>query len=292
MLAGLNRILDEWLCDSFVELIEEMEVWKWDDATGDFWSRLAKALQQSNISVKWAEQMDIRLESVHTTGKLSWATATRSIRECKMRIARIRGSHADTDSEVWGLDQTTWELMWAGEAAMRNSIPVLRQARYESISDLPGIQKIYREKALVVIPPAMRMSAASNGEQRVQVLILVVQGLSLAQKLRQLMQEYFELVDWQRLKLPSAERRQRDSLKSFERSVELWKDWIRLKNELATLDERAASSGIVTSQAQETESRSNEQRRKQGGIWTKSASRGQHVGFLVMSTDTVSFGKF
>jgi len=76
MLAGLYRILNDWLCDSFVELIEEMELWKWDDATGDFWSRLAKALQQSNISVTWAEQLDSRLASVHTTGKLNWAAAT------------------------------------------------------------------------------------------------------------------------------------------------------------------------------------------------------------------------
>ena len=68
MLVGLNRTLDEWLCDSFVELLEEMELWKWDDATGDFWSRLAKALQQSNISVTWAEQLDSRLASVHTVG--------------------------------------------------------------------------------------------------------------------------------------------------------------------------------------------------------------------------------
>ena len=82
-LAGLNRALDEWLCDSFAELIEEMELWKWNDATGDFWWRLAKALQQSNISVTWAEQLDSRLTSVHATGKLSWAAATRSIRECK-----------------------------------------------------------------------------------------------------------------------------------------------------------------------------------------------------------------
>jgi len=58
MLAGLNRTLDEWLCDSFAELIEEMELWELDDATVDFWSRLAKALQQSNISVTWAEQQD------------------------------------------------------------------------------------------------------------------------------------------------------------------------------------------------------------------------------------------
>jgi len=71
MLAGLNRTLDEWLCDSFAELIQKIELWKWDDAARDFWSRLAKALQQSNISVTWAEQLDSRLASVHTTKKMS-----------------------------------------------------------------------------------------------------------------------------------------------------------------------------------------------------------------------------
>jgi len=69
----------------------------------------------------------------------------------------------------------------------------------------------------------MMKCATSNGEQRVQVLILVVQGLT--QKQQQLMQQYFELVDWQGLKLPSAERRQRDSVKRFERSVKVWKPW-------------------------------------------------------------------
>jgi len=152
--------------------VKKLELWKWDDATGDFWSRLAKALQQGNISVTWAEQLDSRLASVHTTGKLSWAAATRSIRECKMRNERIRGSRLGTDSEVWGLDQTTWELMWAGESAMRQSIPALRQAGYESISDLLRIQQCYRESALVVIPPVMKICAKSNGKHRVQGLIL------------------------------------------------------------------------------------------------------------------------
>ena len=45
MLAGLNCTLDEWLCDSLAGLIEEMELGKWDNTTGDFWSTLAKALQ-------------------------------------------------------------------------------------------------------------------------------------------------------------------------------------------------------------------------------------------------------
>jgi len=105
VLAGLNRTLDECSCDSFAELIEEIEMWKWDDASRDFWSRLAKALQQSNISVTSAEHLDSRVASVHTTGKMSWAAATRSIRECKMRIDRIGGLRLKTDSEAWGLDQ-------------------------------------------------------------------------------------------------------------------------------------------------------------------------------------------
>jgi len=100
LLAGLNHTWDEWLCDTFAEPIEEMELWKWDDATGDFWSRLAKALQQSNIAVTWAEQLDSRLASVHTTAhwQLSWAAATKYIMECKMRIKRIGGSRLDTDT--------------------------------------------------------------------------------------------------------------------------------------------------------------------------------------------------
>jgi len=36
MLAGLNRTLDEWLYDFFAELIEEIELWKWNDTTKDF----------------------------------------------------------------------------------------------------------------------------------------------------------------------------------------------------------------------------------------------------------------
>jgi len=59
------------------------------------------------------------------------------------------------------------------------------------------------------------------------------------------MQKYFELVEWQGLKLPSAERRQRDSLKTFERSVEVRKDWICLKKELATLGEELRPAELL-----------------------------------------------
>jgi len=63
-----------------------------------------------------------------------------------MRIERIGGSHLDYRFKVWGLDQTTWELMWMGNTAMLEGIPALRQAGYESIFDLPRIQQSYRKK--------------------------------------------------------------------------------------------------------------------------------------------------
>ena len=70
----------------------------------------------------------------------------------------------------------------------------------------------------------------------------------------------------------------------------MWKDWIRLKKRTRNTCWRAASSGIVTSGAQGTESESNKEEHKQRGVRTKSASRKQHVGLVVMSTDT--FRKF
>jgi len=94
-----------------------------------------------------------------------------------------------------------------------------------------------------MIPPVIRICATSKGEQRVQVFIPVVQGLS--QKQRQLMLQYFEQEDWQGLKLLSAERRQRDNLKSFERTVEVWKECIHLKNQLATLGEELPPAELL-----------------------------------------------
>ena len=65
------------------------------------------------------------------------------------------------------------------------------------------------------------------------------------------MQQYFELVDSQGLKLPSAKRRQRDSLKYFERSVEVWKDWIRLKKEFATLGKELPPAELLPAKRKE-----------------------------------------
>ena len=85
MLAQLARTLTEWHCDLFTDLIDEMELWDWNVANKDFWSRLAKSLHNLKVSVTWAEKMDKKLASVLVPETMSWTTAPRSIRKCKTR---------------------------------------------------------------------------------------------------------------------------------------------------------------------------------------------------------------
>jgi len=86
--------------------------------------------------------MDQEFASVLVPEKMSWATATRSIRKYKTRIEKIGGSRVDTEPTVWGLDDDddcfyyhswrnnvviafgtlssfvqVWNLLWTGEEA-------------------------------------------------------------------------------------------------------------------------------------------------------------------------------
>ena len=56
MLAQLARTLTEWHCNSFTDLMDKMELWDWNVANKDFWSRLAKSLHSPKVSVTWAEK--------------------------------------------------------------------------------------------------------------------------------------------------------------------------------------------------------------------------------------------
>jgi len=89
MLAQLARTFTEWHCTSFNDLIDEMEMWDWNVANKDFWSRLAKSLHSQIVSVTWAEKMDKKIASVLVPEKMSKATATRSIRKFKTQIEKI-----------------------------------------------------------------------------------------------------------------------------------------------------------------------------------------------------------
>ena len=231
MLAQLARTLAEWHCNSFTDLIDEMELWDWNVANKDFWSRLAKSLHSQKVSVTWAEKMDKKLASVLVPEKMSWATATRPIRKCKTRIEKIGGSRVDAEPTAWGLDVQVWNLLWTGEEAMKKGIPILKRAGFESVEDLPRTAVGFSSKAYQELLPPLRLSATSNGEQRVRVRVPNAQGLHRTTQF--LMQEYLNLVDWKGLELPLTQRRCKASVKKFERSPTALAEWIELKETLA-----------------------------------------------------------
>jgi len=140
-------------------LIDEIELWDWNVANEDFWSRLAKLLHSQKLSVTWARKMDKKLASVLVPEKMSWATATRSIRKCKTRIEKIGGSRVDTERTAWGLDVQVWNLLWTGEEAIKKGIPILKRAGFESVKDLPRTAIGFSSKAYQDLPPQLRVSA-------------------------------------------------------------------------------------------------------------------------------------
>ena len=157
--------------------------------------------------------------------------ATRSIRMYKTRIEKIGGSRVDNEPFAWVLNAQVWNLLWTGEEAMKKGLPILKKAGFESVEYLPSTAVGFRSKAYQDLPPQLRLSATSNGEQSVRVRISNAQELHHTTQF--LMQEYLNLVDWKGLELPSTERRCKATVKKFERSPTVWAEWIKLKETLA-----------------------------------------------------------
>ena len=206
----------------------------------------------SHVGREVGQQISLVALSVLITGNISCAAAPISIRECKTKIDRIWESRID-QIQVYGVS-IKQHGSWCG----RGKQPCEWALQLSDNLDLGWkyIRFAYNReelyiRAFVVIPPVMRKCVMSNCGQRVQVSILVVQGLS--QKQRQLM------------------------------PIVLWISTVaRTRVALS----REACNGIVTNQAQWTDSRSKNEEHNQRGVQTKSASRGQHVRIVVLSTDT------
>ena len=95
---------------------------------------------------------------------------------------------------------------------MKKGILILKWAGFKSVETAVG----FSSEAYQDLPPQLRLSAKSNGEQRVRVRVPSAQGLH--RSTRFLMQEYLNLVDWKGLELPSTEKRCKARVKKFKRS--------------------------------------------------------------------------
>ena len=72
-------------------------MWKWDDALGNKWARVAMCSQRLNIPINMPE--DIKEERRGT----SWARATRELRRLRHRIEAVGGSEGRFDVAAGGL---------------------------------------------------------------------------------------------------------------------------------------------------------------------------------------------
>jgi len=131
-------------------------------------------------------------------------TSMQSIWKCKIRIEKIGGSR----------------VLWIGEESMKKGMLILKSAEFESAEDLPKTALGFRSKAYQDLPPQLRSSTTSNGEQRVRVLVPNAQGLHRATSF--LIHEYLNLVDCKGLELLSTWRRCKVSVEKFERSQLVW----------------------------------------------------------------------
>ena len=82
----LQRAREEWMCNTLNEFYDEMELWQWNAVQHNRWARALKARNQVGVRPMWYVDA---LEDGEK--KLSWATATRSLRKLKARIIKVGG---------------------------------------------------------------------------------------------------------------------------------------------------------------------------------------------------------
>ena len=91
-------------------------MWKWDDALGNKWARVAMCSQRLNIPINMPE--GIKEERRGT----SWARATRELRRLRHRIEAVGGSKDQWEAGVWHMDKEQWNLLWTGEQAFWKAV--------------------------------------------------------------------------------------------------------------------------------------------------------------------------
>ena len=140
---------------------------------------------------------------------------------------------------------------------MKKSIPILKKAGFESVEDLSRTAVGFSSQAYQDLPPQLRLSATSHGEQRVRVRVPSEQGFHRTTQF--IMQEYLNLVDWKGLGLPSIEKWCKVSVKKFERFPTVVAEWIKLKETLAKFQ---AEGGNETSDNKGSDDMTSEEERK------------------------------
>jgi hypothetical protein len=181
-----QRAKDEWICSTLDDLCDEMELWTWTEVHHNRWARALKASNQVGFRPMWPvdEQEDEKK-------KLSWATATRSLRRLKARIVRVGGRREHPQEQAWMLDDIAqWELLFRGEEVFWKSAGALREAGYTSVLSLT--QDTVNDRGSV---PILTREPESRGTKHIRMFI--PRGIKgITEDDRATLQAWLELGDW------------------------------------------------------------------------------------------------
>jgi hypothetical protein len=183
----LQRSKEEFMCHTTHELYDEMELWQWDEVQHNRWARALKASHRVGVRPIWY------VEEAEQEGKrLSWATATRSLRRLKARITKVGGKRDHTKEQEWQLeDAAQWELLFQGEEVFWKTAGAIRAAGYDSIYSL--IQDANEKHSPT--PLLTREGPGRRGTRHLRLLIPNrITGIS--ERDRATLQAWLELVDW------------------------------------------------------------------------------------------------
>ncbi len=97
-------------CSSFRELQTEVELWEWDKLVANKWTRWAKCLSMTGLTVHLTAE-----EEAYTKQETSWAGATRDLRKLRRRVEAVGGRQEDCGAKEWELGDEKWPLLWEGK---------------------------------------------------------------------------------------------------------------------------------------------------------------------------------
>jgi hypothetical protein len=182
----LQRAKDEWMCHTVNEVYDEMELWQWNAVQHNRWARALKASNRVGVRPMWY------LDELDDGGrKLSWATATRSLRKLKARIINVGGKREQPQEQSWRLeDAAQWELLFRGEEVFWKVAGAIRRAGYDSIFSLTQDPKGGSASPVL----AREGGPGSRGTKHLRLSIL--EGITgVTENERATLQAWLELVD-------------------------------------------------------------------------------------------------
>jgi hypothetical protein len=125
--------------------------------------------------------------------KLSWATATRSLRKLKARIINVGGKRKQPQEQAWRLEDTAqWDLFFRGEEVFWKAAGAIRKTGYYSIFSLT--QDPTKEGS----PSQLLTREGGPGSRGTKHLrLLIPKGIAVVtENERAMLQAWLELVDW------------------------------------------------------------------------------------------------